>query len=263
MAEEGEEKEVPKPQGTIEVGRSGKTLSDEELYLRLRQAIADMPNLNVDRVPVDLAKWLGEVTFLVEESGDFVDATTLKLEAAKLGSMISTGPDQIPVILYRALARAEAKAPSSAHGTFIAAGKPLDALAAVTKLLSEAKADVLIVDAYAEANLLTDFLVAASEGIALRVLADAKTLKPTLVPAAERWIKQFGAARPLEVRAAPKGELHDRLIFLDRSVVWVLGQSFNQLATRSHTSLMKADPELGKMKIAAYEKSWGAASPIV
>ena len=44
--------------------------------------------------------------------------------------------------------------------------------------------------------------------------------------------------------------------------VWLLGQSFNQLATRSNTYLQKADPELAQMKLDAYEAIW-LASPLL
>jgi hypothetical protein len=74
-----------------------------------------------------------------------------------------------------------------------------------------------------------------------------------LKPAAEHWRQQFGALRPLEVRLAPAKALHDRLIQVDGSTVWVLGQSFNGLATRAHTSLVRMDdPESAALKIAAY-----------
>lgn len=244
------------------MARLGQTLSPEELYLRIRQVIADMPELYVDSVTSDLAKWLGEAAFLISECGDIADAARFTTATHRVASIASDAPHNIPIILYRALARAEARAPSSAHGTFIAAGKPFDALAAVSKLFGEAKSDVLIADPYAEANLLAAFLLAVPEQVPTRVLADAKSLKPTLKPATEAWVKQFAALRPLEVRVAPKGMLHDRLIFLNRSVVWVLGQSFNQLATRSHTSLMKADAELAKLKVNAYETIWSSAIPL-
>jgi hypothetical protein len=41
-----------------------------------------------------------------------------------------------------------------------------------------------------------------------------------------------------------------------------LGQSFNALAERSHTSLAKMDEQSGALKIAAYEASWKTATPI-
>ena len=101
------------------------------------------------------------------------------------------------------------------------------------------------------------------EGVPIRVLADAKAVKPTLKPAVEAWGKQFGLTRPIEVRAAPKGTLHDRLILIDRRDVWLLGQSFNQLATRSNTYLSKADPELAQMKFGAYDQIWAASAPLI
>jgi hypothetical protein len=164
--------------------------------------------------------------------------------------------------MFRVLARAEAKAPVSARGGFIPVGKPLDAMATVARLLGEATDDTLVVDPYAEASLLTDFLPATPQKVSVRVLSDERTHKPTLKPAAERWVEQFGVTRPLEVRVAPSRSLHDRLIFLDSKEVWVLGQSFNALAVRSPTSLLKADPELAKMKIDAYGQIWDAATPL-
>jgi hypothetical protein len=86
--------------------------------------------------------------------------------------------------------------------------------------------------------------------------------KKTLKPAAEKWVKQFGQARSLEVRLAAANTLHDRLIVTDGTSVWTLGQSFNALAERSHTSLAKMDPQSGTLNNAAYEAAWKAATPI-
>ena len=150
---------------------------------------------------------------------------------------ILSRPDLVAVTLHRALLWAEAAAPSSAKGTFIAAAKPFDALASVAKILVGATSGVMIVDAYAEDNLLNSFLRSVPEGVPMRVLADAKKLKPTLKPAVDAWGLQFGNTRPLEARVAPKDSLHDRLLLIDLDEVWLLGQSFNQLATRSNTYL--------------------------
>ena len=244
------------------MGPRNGSLKDEELYVRLRQAVADMPDLRVDSISLELAKWLAEVTFLVEDRGDLVDTFELKSAIGRLGTILSVGKQEVPLVLYRVLAKAEATAPSALRGSFIAAGRPFDALAAVSKLLGEAESDVLVVDAYAEANLLDAFLRAVPDQVGIRVLADAKTLKPTLKPAAEAWVAQYGVNRPLEIRVAPKGTLHDRLILLDRREVWLLGQSFNQLATRSNTYLSRSDAELAAMKVSAYEAAWSVAAQL-
>jgi hypothetical protein len=70
------------------------------------------------------------------------------------------------------------------------------------------------------------------------VLADTAEHKKTLGPAAQRWAQQFAKTRPpLEIRLAPAKTLHDRLII--------------KLAERAPTSLVRADPETGALKISA------------
>ena len=94
-----------------------------------------------------------------------------------------------------------------------------------------------MVDPYADANLLTDFAVLAPEGVQVMVLADKADHKPALKAAAERWVQQYGPSRPLRVRLAPSKTLHDRLIIVDDRESWSVGQSFNALGKRAHTSL--------------------------
>ena len=165
-------------------------------------------------------------------------------------------------ILYRALAAAELNAPVPLSGSFISAGNALDAMAAIGKVLGTAKRDVLIVDPYADEKALTDFAPLAREGISVRMLADEKDHKPTLRPARERWIQQYGTARPLEIRLALPRVLHDRLAIVDETETWVLTQSLNAFAARSPAAVVRVDPETSGLKVAAYADIWAAAKPL-
>jgi hypothetical protein len=71
-----------------------------------------------------------------------------------------------------------------------------------------------------------------------------------------------GSVRPLEARLAPDRSLHDRLIIIDERDSWSLGQSFNALAARAPTSLIRADTETAQLKIQAHAQIWQAADPI-
>jgi hypothetical protein len=109
----------------------------------------------------------------------------------------------------------------------------------------------------------TDYAVSAPESVTIRVLTDAAYHKQTLKPAVERWAQQFGQSRPaLEARLAPGKTLHDRLIIVDEATVWSMGQSFNKLAERSHTSIVRVDAGTASLKIQAYAKEWQAATPL-
>jgi hypothetical protein len=197
---------------------------------------------------------------------DNLDAVTLKHACRNLSPSALRGMNaqMIAVIVHYALAKAELNAPVGLRGAFIAAASTFDAFAAVGKVLAMAKAEVLMVDPYADAKVLTDYAVLAKENISVRLLSDtAHCYQATLKPAAQRWKQQFGALRPLEVRLAPAKALHDRLIQVDGSTVWTLGQSFKDLATRSHTSLVRImDAEAAALKIAAFEVLWRTSAPL-
>lgn len=109
---------------------------------------------------------------------------------------------------------------------------------------------------------LTDFAPLAPAGVIVRLLADQQHRKPSLIPAQQRWVAQYGAARPLEVRLAPARTLHDRLIIIDDTRTWVLTQSLNAFAARSPASLVRVDDGTSELKISAYEAVWAAAEPL-
>ena len=153
----------------------------------------------------------------------------------------------------------ELHAPAELQGAFIAAGHAFDTFAAVGKALGTATADVFIVDPYADAKVLTDYAVLAPETVSVRVLAEA-THSRSLKPAAQHWPQQM--KQPLDVRIGAPRSLHDRLILIDGKTAFVLGQSFKDLATRAHTSLVRMPPEAGKLKIEAYELMWSSATPL-
>ncbi|WP_418116764.1 hypothetical protein [Variovorax sp. 350MFTsu5.1] len=241
------------------------TTAPETLYLQLRRLVASMPDLASGdiRKPEDL-QWLGRAAALIEESGDLADFVQFKSCADNINPMRRViDARKMEAIVHRALARAELQAPVSAQGAFIAAGDTLNAFAAVAKVLTRAKQDILMVDAYADQTIITGFAVTAPDGVALRILgADKEARKATLRPAVANWVQQFGHDRPIEVRVAPQAGLHDRLILIDGTEAWFAGQSFNGMAQKSHTSIERSDPELAAMKVQAYETLWAGAQPL-
>jgi hypothetical protein len=240
-------------------------LDSETLYLQLRRLVASMPDLEgAGPVSPDVYQWLGRAAALVEQTGDLGDLVQLKVSAQSLNSVLREDNAQtIAAIVHRALARAELNAPATAQGAFIAAGDTLNAFAAVAKVLARAKRDVLMVDAYADQTIITDFAVTAPENVSVRILgANKEARKLSMRPAVERWKQQFGAARPLEVRVTQASALHDRLILIDEAEAWSAHQSFNGMAKSSHTSIERSDDELGSAKITAYEAMWNAADPL-
>ncbi len=157
--------------------------------------------------------------------------------------MRSMYSQHITAIVYRALAYAEANAPTAARSGFIGPGAALDALQVVGKLLAEVRQDVLIVDPYMDSKIFTDFAPMSPAGATLRLLADSFSTKPEAVrPGMERWRQQFGSARPVEVRLSPPSK--------------------RCASAGARTAKSFSDPELAKMKVDCYEQIWTSSTPV-
>lgn len=241
--------------------------------MQLGHHIATVPNLaQMDHPEVML--WFGRAFALIAATGDGAAARRVKHLHELLRTRISPSPlkrnhelicrnvMELMDILYRALAVAELNTPSAVQGAFIPAGNSFDAMAALGKVLRTAKTDAVIIDPYMDEKALTDFAGLAAAGVSMRLLADEAHYKATLKPATSRWVAQHGASRPLETRLTPPRTLHDRLVMIDSTHAWVLTQSLNAFASRSPASIVRADDETARLKIATYDSIWQAARPI-
>jgi hypothetical protein len=240
-------------------------MDPEAFYHHVGRLIETMPtNLGASPLPAEAHRWLGQADALVSQGGDISDKLDWRSAVRKLGNQFfqAGAEEEMRLILYRLLAAAELKAPARAKGTFIPVGSSFDAFAAVSKILQSAAQDVFIVDPYMDESALTEFGLAVPAGVLMRLMADEKDYKPSLAPAALKWSKQYGAARPLAVRLAPAGALHDRAIFVDRKTAWALTQSLKDFAKRAPAEIIRAD-DTAALKIAAYEGTWQKAAVVV
>ncbi len=247
---------------TLEEKQASK---NQELYLQLLHLAETAPDLT-HAAKSDTRLWLAQARAAIHDTEDLPNIAAF--ENALSGY---SGPPSAPAYgskilqcLYNAVAYVGRSTPSSMRGAFVPTGNAHDALAAVGKILGEAKRTVLLVDPYADAAILERYAVFAPEGVNVEVLADAKDIKPTLKPAADAWLKQYASARPLKVRVGPPKALHDRLIIIDETVAYTVGQSFNALAARAPTSINRIiDAETARRKIEAHRQIWNAATVLV
>ena len=138
------------------------------------------------------------------------------------------------------------------HFIFEAApvGAAFDAFQAVGNVLRTAQRDVLIADPYINATILTDFAPLAPEGVSMRLLSDVFYTKPDAVmPAAGRWIAQYGADRPLQVRQTAPRLMHNRIIVVD--------------GVRAFATVVRAEGDAAQLEIDAYGQLWDGANRLV
>jgi hypothetical protein len=166
----------------------------ESLYLQLGQLAAEMPQLHGNgAITPEINRWLGRASYLVSQVLSPADASIFDLACNALTSMArDLNAQTISATVYRALGTAEARAPSAVRGGFIAVGAALDALQVIGKVLSESKREVLIVDAYMDSKVFTDFAPTAGTGVSVRLLSDSFSTKmDALRPGMTRWVQQL------------------------------------------------------------------------
>lgn len=237
-------------------------VTPESRYFQLGGLLAEMPDLGSSPITPEIKQWTRRAVELIEQTGALADSIQLAVAIENLhGALRARNAQIIIAILHRALAAAELDAPPESRGAFLVADNAFDAFAAVRKVLRMAKADVLLVDPNADAKALTDCAVLAPDNVIVRLLADEADHGMSLGSASRHWVLQFGR-RPLSVRLAAAGTVRDTLIVIDRATVWALGWSFNKLAKRAHTSLVRIPPEAAARMIATYAAIWETAEPL-
>lgn len=210
--------------------------------------------------------WFGQVRAAISETGDIINLGRFNSAVENMGMpegiTRNKARTDLMQCLYNAVGLVGIKVPESPSGAFLPVGNPHGALVAVRSVLATATLSVRLVDPYANGTILETFATQADERITIEILTDEFSVKAGFAPAVTAWKQQYTTTRPLDARLAPKRTLHDRAIIVDGSAAWTLGQSFSDLATRSPTSLLKAEAETATLKIDAYEDIWQKATKI-
>lgn len=204
-------------------------------------------------------RWLGRMRLIAEPYLEPI--AKAKLEAS-VSMIFRFGREkyaaETAAILHLAIAKAEAMCGQALPntGAVVQPGESFKAFGEIAGVIKSAAKSLFIVDPYMDETVLTERAVVARDGVAVRLLTAVGRTTALVQVAAQKWTAQFGSARPLEAKIAPKGALHDRLIFVDDCAVWQLSQSFKDFAARSPATVIPLDPALLPDKQAAYEGIW-------
>ena len=128
-------------------------------------------------------------------------------------------------------------------------GMVFDYFDEVRKLLQLARADVLFVDPYLDADFVARYLPHVAAGVAVRLLARERLA--TLLPAVDAFTRQSNAR--VEVRSAQG--FHDRYVFIDAAGCYQSGASFKDGARTAPTTLTQITDAFAAVQ-KTYEDIW-------
>ena len=136
----------------------------------------------------------------------------------------------------------------------VAQGAVFDYFDELRKVIEGAKSDLLFVDPFLDAEFASRYLPNVSAGVLVRLLGRDRL--PTLLPAIHLLRQQTGLT--IEVRSS--SALHDRFVFVDKSICFQSGASFKDGAKKSPTTLTQISDAFPAMQ-STYESLWASGAP--
>ncbi len=158
-------------------------------------------------------------------------------------------------ILHRAIADLELDVPSDIEVSF-GAGDVYDFFNALNKVISTAEETIFIIDPYLDESVFDHYLNSRQKNVSVRLLVNNKA--ENLIPAYKKYNVQHGDI--LQIKRSK--ELHDRIIFIDNYVCWLVGQSLKDAAKAKPTYLVQLPPDVVSEKLSNYEKIWVSANEL-
>jgi len=136
---------------------------------------------------------------------------------------------------------------------FIAKGEVYTAYRTIKKIMDQSKTELLVIDAYADEDLL-DIFASLDPTVKIRLLTEYP--KGNFKIAYRKLQQQRGG-----IDARYSSQFHDRFIVIDKLACYQLGGSINHAGAKATTIGTKSDTMPDRV-IAEAERAWSSATPI-
>jgi len=232
-------------------------MEPEILLAQLRALFERIPDFQTySPTSRDHMTWLGQAHALISR-WDLLESISFKTTAdfLPMALMRDNNVAQIYGIIQRAISDLELKVPDATRTVF-RAGEVYDIFRALNKVIESAEKSIFIIDPYLDDTVFNHYLTSRKPEVTVRLLLSKNANQ--IKPATEKYIKQFGNV--LEVKKTRA--VHDRVIFIDGYVCWVLGQSLSHAAQGKPTYLAPLSPDVIPAKLEEYDRIWSEANEI-
>jgi hypothetical protein len=140
-------------------------------------------------------------------------------------------------------------------GSAYAPGDVYRFFADLKEVINSAENDVMIVDPYFNGKAFDAYLSTVNPKLRVRILADRYS--KDISAYADKHKTQYGTA----IQLRRSRELHDRIIFIDEEIAWIMGGSIKD-AGKKTTYLIPLQTQLSVAKKQIYSKIWNRAEDV-
>ena len=227
------------------------------LLEHLRALLERQPNWSeYSGVSREHKQWLAQARALVHRWRPF-DAIVINTTIPNLGKTLihSEAVGKILQAVEDAIADLELDVPPDSRAAF-GPGDVYDVFKELRRIVGSAERSVLIVDPYLDPTVFDLYLDGVPGGVGVRLLCNRHA--GPVSQAAQKFSQQHGST--VEVRQT--NNAHDRVIFLDDSACFILGQSLKDAAKAKPTYLVALPPDVSIEKLRIYNEVWNAATVV-
>lgn len=232
------------------------SISPEQLLAEIEDVIRTMPpRATIRHETSENLSWLGRAS-AVMHLWDRVRAVMFDSHVTNLHATMARDADQGLRGLLTMLHQAGHELRLRTVGPLtvaVANGGVFDYFDEVRKVIEGAKADLLFVDPYLDAEFVSRYLPHVCQGVTIRLLGREKMA--TLLPAVELLRQQNSLS--IEVRSA--AGFHDRYVFVDKLACYQSGASFKDGAKKAPTTLTQIIDAFAAVAN-TYEQAWASAT---
>jgi hypothetical protein len=224
---------------------------------KLKQALVQMPDLaSFDKSNPAHTRWIGQTLALIRQV-NAVDAFKFDLAAGMVGIDIHkvNNYTEMHSVLEMVIATLELQNPDETQKVY-GPGAQYDFYRDLKRIVAGATKSVFIVDPYINAELFDLYVEKVIDGTNVRLLTSK------FDSATEAVIKKFQAKTSIDFQAKRSPDIHDRVVIIDGTACWVLGQSIKDAATKKPTYIAPLPSDVVTLKEEHYEIIWNRAATI-
>lgn len=140
-------------------------------------------------------------------------------------------------------------------GSAYAPGDVYRFFADLKEVINSAESEVMIVDAYFNGEAFNAYLASANTELNIQILADRYSKD------INNYIQKHASQFQTQIELRRSKELHDRIIFIDQDVAWIMGGSIKD-AGKKATYLIPLQTPIVLAKKKIYQEIWGNSKEV-
>lgn len=235
----------------------------EQLLLEVQDIIRSMPGPRDFGANPDLCiPWLGRASAAMNQWDAIRSIAHFEPEVRNYAQLqanadrVNFAPFRQKLLVYLHQAESDLRLRTTGPlSVGVSSGRVFEYFDELRKLIEMARSDLLMVDAYLDAEFVSRYLPFVAAGTKVRMLARERL--STLKPSVAAFVAQSGQS--IEVRTI--GGFHDRYLFVDGQACYQSGASFKDGAKKTPTVLVQITDAFASVQ-ATYEQLWASATPV-